>query len=111
MLNRLFWCALFVLATGHVEAGERATVCAKYRTEYGWSNGYQVVATIQTGNELNQATRSFSYTSYSTYVVIFWDKGQASVIEMSFPYLGPIGQEGEDQQGRKWEIAKTSICF
>lgn len=108
---RILMFVFLILAANHAGAAERETICAKYRVEYGWSKGYQVEATILKGYELNQATRSLNYTSYSTYVIIFWDKDQASVIEMSFPYLSYVGQEGEDQQGRKWEIAKTSVCF
>ena len=101
--------SLLILPRAH--AAEKETVCAKYRADYGWSKGYKVEATILKGGELNQATRTFNYNSLSTYVVIFWDKDQASVIEMNWPYLSPIGQEGEDQRGIKWEIAKTTICF
>lgn len=103
--------AILTISVSETHAAEREAVCAKYRAEYGWSNGYKVEATILKGHELNQATRTINYTSYSTYVVIFWDKDQASIIEMDFPYLGPVGQEGKDQRGIKWEIAKTNICY
>src|SRR5688572_24992170 len=89
-------------------AREKVTVCAKYERSDGWSDGYKVEATIAKGSELNQATKSFDYDVLSTYVVIFWDKDEVSVIRMDFPYLGPIGQSGTDQAGRKWEIAKTT---
>lgn len=92
-------------------AAERATVCAKYRAGYGWSNGYKVKATILKGRELNTATRSLTYNGLATYVVIFWDEGEASVIEMGTMYLTPMGQEGVDQQGRTWQVAKTSFCY
>lgn len=111
MFHRLLFSILLILVANYACAAERAIICAKYEVEYGWSNGYKVEATILKGFELNQATRSLNYTSYSTYVVIFWNKYQASVIEMGFPYVGPISQEGDDQQGRKWQIAKTSLCF
>jgi hypothetical protein len=57
------------------------------------------------------ATKSLNYNSLSTYVVIFWEKDQASIIEMSWPYLSLLGQGGVDQRGIRWEIAKTSFCF
>ena len=103
--------ALFLSAVAQCAgSAERATVCAKYRTANGWSSGYKVEATIIKGSELNQATRSVDYKAFSTYVVIFWDDDQASVIEMGWSQLSFIGQEGEDKRGVKWEIAKTSIC-
>jgi len=111
MRNRFFWFFLLALTANHADAAEREIVCARYQTEYGWSNGYKVEATILKGSELNRATRSYDYSSYSIYVVIFWSQNQASIIEMDLPYLSSFGQEGEDQQGRKWEIAKTNLCF
>ncbi len=101
--------ALFSMPSGH--AAEKEVVCAKYRADYGWSKGHKVEASILKGSELNSATKTFSYNILSTYVVIFWARDQASIIEMGWPYLSAIGQEGEDQRGMKWEIAKTSICF
>lgn len=35
------------------------------------------------GTELNRATKSYDYESYSTYAIIFWDKDEASVIKIS----------------------------
>lgn len=106
-------CAIVLMIgwTALASAAERITVCAKYEVEYGWSKGYKVEATFTSGSELNSATRTFDYSALSKYVVIFWDKDEVSIIEMSFPYLGPIGLEGKDQRGRKWEIAKTSFCI
>ena len=93
------------------EASEKATVCARYEAQYGWSKGYKVEATITSGTELNRATRTFDYDSLSKYVVIFWDQDEVTVIKMSWPYLGPIAQQGEDQRGVKWEVSKTTICY
>ncbi|WP_108472861.1 hypothetical protein [Rhodanobacter thiooxydans] len=99
------------LLAGTVHASERATVCAKYAVNYGWSSGYKVEATIARGNELNQSTHTLNYNGLSTYVVIFWAQDQASVIEMSFPYLGPVEQEGTDQEGKRWTVAKSNFCM
>ena len=68
-------------------------------------------ATILSGIELNQATRSFNYNAPSTYVIIFWDKNEASIIEMQMPFLSVVGEQGTDQRGISWEIAKSSICI
>ncbi|ABA58704.1 conserved hypothetical protein [Nitrosococcus oceani ATCC 19707] len=103
--------ALFLFIVNVTIAAEKQIVCAKYRKDYGWSSGYRVEATIIKGVELNKATVTFNYKPISTYVVIFWDKGQASIIELDFPILTGVGQPGEDQKGRKWKISKSSICF
>ena len=105
--------ALFVsLLSLSALASERATVCAKYRADYGWSKGYKVEATITKGTDLNRATGSYDYSPFSTYVVIFWDRDEASIIEMEWPTLSYMGTNGEDQRGVKWEISKgSSYCF
>jgi len=79
---------------------------------YGWSKGYMVEAEIASGQELGQATGQFSrFRPLNTYVVIFWDKNEASIIEMQFPILGPVPVNGTDMQGRHWTIATdTTFC-
>jgi len=111
-MKALLALAVLLLATFPALGSERVTVCAKYRADYGWSKGYKVEATVTKGSELNRATRSYDYTSYSTYVVIFWDRDEVSVIEMDWPTLSHMGTEGEDKRGVKWEISKsTSFCY
>jgi hypothetical protein len=107
----LFSLLVLLLLASSAHAGDRATVCAKYATNYSWSAGYKVEATIVRGSELNQSTHTFNYSAFSTYVVIFWAQDQASVIEMSSPYLGPFEQDGTDQEGKKWRVAKTDFCI
>lgn len=92
-------------------ASERVMVCAKYKRSSGWSDGYKVEATLTNGSELNQKTLTLDYDVISTYVVIFWEQHEVSIIKLDFPYLGPIGQSGTDQEGRKWEVAKTELCI
>jgi hypothetical protein len=89
------------------------TLCVKYMTSAGWSEGYSVEATILTGSELNTRTKTYNYNSYSTYVVVFWGPGQASILELDY-YGGSIsafGQLATDQQGRQWQVANTSYCY
>jgi len=111
MLSRCFLFLTTLVIFGNALAAEEIKVCARYETSNGWSKGYSVQARKLTGSEMNRATSSFNYESWSTYVVIFWDNDQASVIKMDMPYLSAIGLQGIDQEGRKWEIAKTSFCL
>lgn len=92
-------------------ASERIEICAKYRTSSGWSDVYKVEATMTTGSELNQATSGFNYQSFDRYVVIFWDKDEASVIQMESPFDTFMEQTGYDQQGREWQIKKGTVCL
>ena len=93
--------------------GYRSTICARYETEAGWSQGYRVQATIIRGSDLNTRTRSYHYNAYSTYVVIFWDAGEASILELD-EYYGGIsiyGQTAKDQRGRRWQVASGGYCY
>lgn len=106
-LKRLATVLCAALAAVAVLAAEKQQVCAKQ----GSGRSYKVGATVLKGQELNTATRTFNYTPYSTYVVIFWAENQASVIELDFPNLNAIGTSGKDQDGRKWDVSTSSICF
>jgi hypothetical protein len=83
------------------------TVCAKQ----GGGQAYKVEATFTTGADLNEATNSLKYLGFRKYIVIFWKQNQASVIELSFPYVSILGTSGTDQQGRPWEVSTSSVCF
>lgn len=104
---------VIALLTPFVANAEKISVCAKYRTNYGWSKNYAVEARVMKGSELNQATSSFKYSSFDTYVVIFWDRDEASLIKLKsyFGSLSMFGQEGEDASGRTWEVRQGEICF
>ena len=89
------------------------SICVKYMTGLGWSDGYKVNATIISGSELNTRTKSFNYNSYSTYVVVFWEVGQASILELDYysGYISSYGQLATDQRGRRWQVANTNYCY
>jgi len=122
-MKKIILLFLVILLTWAAEAKYTQTCKVKYRKNYGWSEYYQVDVTFLSGSELNKATRTYNYETYSTYAVIFWGKDQASVIEVS-SYTGcgstvtkncitnKIGNlEGEDQQGRTWEICTSNFCY
>jgi hypothetical protein len=99
----------------------RKMVEIKYQKQYGWSKYYLVEATFITGFELNQATRTYDYNSYSTYAVIWWGDGECSIIRLNYascgyealPYCISYNQslEGKDQEDRKWYICLTDYCY
>ena len=97
---------LLVLVTQTI-ASEQVEICAQY-TNTGSS--YHVTAISTTGSKLNLATRSFNYNSLSSYIVIFWAPGQATVIEMTPPFFGPtfVSSFGIDQEGRSWTVSSYS---
>ena len=91
-------------------------VCAKYLNT---NKGYLVEANIYGGDELNERTNSYNYDFYSTYAVIWWAQGQATVIKITVfvsnhslrgSYF-PV--RGHDQQGYPWSVQSCSgycIC-
>ena len=112
---------LFCINFSH--ATYRQTCVVRYMTEYGWSKKYTIDVNFYTGSELNQATSSYRYSSYSVYAIIFWQKGQATVIKLSSYLL--CGAEadkscitsvisdlkGKDQDDDEWKICVTGLCF
>lgn len=105
------------------EAKYTKTCKVKYKTEHNWSEYYTVDVNFLSGSELNSATSSFDYEIYSTYAVVFWGSGKAAVIQISgFTGCGLevkesciinklSNLEGEDQNGRDWEICTSTYCF
>lgn len=89
-------------------ASERVKICAKQ----SGGKAYQVEAVVLTGQELNEKTSSFRYNAFNYYAVIFWAKGEATVIDTrsAFP-PGPISATGVDQENRSWMVAASEVCF
>ena len=109
---RIFLAAVFCL--GFMSAAKSATQelgCALYLNT---NKAYKVDITLISGSELNQSTGSFSYNVLATYAVIFWNDGQATVIEleMFFGSLNEFGNYGSDQDGRPWHVSsRTAFCW
>jgi hypothetical protein len=105
------------------EAKYTQTCSVKYLTKEGWSKKYTVDVTFVSGSELNEATSSYKYSSYSVYAIIFWGDRQATVIKIA-TYLscgeevdkncitGSYGDhKGKDQDGDEWKICTGDFCY
>jgi hypothetical protein len=106
-LVAIILCVLSAMACSAL-AGDRIDVCATYMNS---GKSYHVQAISTTGSELNSATHTFDYQSWSKYVVIFWAENQATVIEMGYGYYGIpgiYGSDGTDQENRPWSISSYS---
>ncbi len=112
-----------MLLSFKVEAKYTQTCVARYMTQDGWSKKYTVDVTFISGSELNEATNSYKYSSYSVYAVIFWGEGKATVIKIS-NYLscgtevdkncitGTYGCiKGKDQDDDEWKICVSDYCY
>jgi hypothetical protein len=99
----------------------RQRVNIKYQKEYGWSKYYTVEATFMMGYELNMATRSYDYSSYNMYAVVFWGGGQATIVKLNYITCGYEATpscisgyyelNGTDQDGDKWYFCLTQYCY
>lgn len=94
----------------------------KYKQQHGWSKKYSVEVTFMTGSELNSATNTYNYSSYSVYGIIFWGNNEASVIKISsFTLCGfevtcdcissMYDLKGVDQDGDEWNICLSNFCY
>lgn len=113
MKNKLLMLLGCMLIIQSSNAYEVKKVCAKYKANYDWSKVYQVQAEIYDGNELNQATAGSSifgrYSMFDHYAVIWWDKGQASIIKLNNYIFGMgLGIDGIDQNGRAWRLSEDN---
>lgn len=106
-----------------IEGKCRRTAKVKYQAEYGWSKLYTVEVIFMTGYELNTSTRTFNYSAYSIYAIIFWAQNEATVIKLNTILLcgsevdcdcidnSIVDLQGYDQDGDKWNICLSSFCF
>lgn len=92
-----------------IYAAEKAYVCLNYKTLDGWSDTYKVIGTIAKGYEIKGSIPSIQYKDFETFVVIFWEKDQVSVVEMKSQFISIGKNLGVDQQGREWKIELN--CF
>ena len=111
MPRLLVFILSFCIFPIEVFSSEDVLVCAKFRENYRWSKGYELNATITKGDVLNRSYKTHDYNGYSSYALIFLGDDDPYIIELSSPYLLGDGSIGEDQNGRRWKITKTRICF
>lgn len=114
---------LSIAISSNAEAKCRRVATVKYQQQFGWSKKYTVEVTFMAGMELNQATSSFDYSSYSNYAIIFWGEGQATVIKLQSYLLcgyevtcdcidnSIYDLQGYDQDGEKWNICLSDYCY
>ncbi len=123
MRRALFLILIALFFSFNTHARYTKTSKLKYKTDYSWSDYYTVDVIFMSGSELNRATKTFKYDSFTTYAIIFWKNDEATIIKISsFTGCGTevnesciinkvTNLEGEDQNGRGWEICTGKICF
>jgi hypothetical protein len=79
----LFILLISVLLTASSYAETRRLCKVYYETENGWSQGYTMEVSFLTGYELNNATRSYSYSMFSNYCLIWFGKGEVAILKIN----------------------------
>lgn len=90
-----------------------ATAECRYKNSDGsWSKTYRLSVTFLSGQELNKATKSYTYRVGSLYIAAWFGGGQAAVIRTSNFASGEVKTvfgvlfTGYDQDGDLWEVRK-----
>ncbi len=93
-MKRFIVCVVvfLILIPIKLNAEIRRICKVKYETEYGWSKEYKVEVTFMTGRELNSATSTFKYNSFSKYCLIWFDKDEVAILEIK-AFLSSVGDE------------------
>jgi hypothetical protein len=116
---------VFILYGLTCSAKYSRTCMVKYETSSGWSKTYELVVNFYSGTELNKLTKSYNYSTYETYALIWWDEESVSTIkldrnicmysdicgykEFSTEYYS--SSEGEDLKGVNWKICWSGNCY
>lgn len=104
MLKQTLAAAAFAILPTFASSYETLEICATY-TNTG--SAYKVRANVMKGSELNKLTKTYNYTSYNKYAVIFWADDQATVIELpSYCSFSSFGCDGKDQRGYPWKVKR-----
>lgn len=122
-MRKIILLFVFFFMTNNAFARYTQTCSVRYWTQQGWSKKYTVDVTFMSGSELNDATSSFRYTTYSVYAIIFWGNDKATVIKLSsFTGCGfevdkdciantIYDLKGKDQDDDEWKICVTNYCY
>ncbi len=99
-----------IFSVSGAKSYEVVEICATYLST---TKKYKIEASIYKGSELNKKTKSFNFNSFGKYVVIFWAKNEATVIELDSNFgPSPFGTTGKDRYDRRWSVStSTGFCY
>lgn len=99
----------FLSKNTHQDSSQK--MCVKYEVNYLWSKGYYVDAYLAKGNQINSKVSSLALEDNSTYVVIFWNSENVSLIKITQDSVSALEQDGIDLRGIRWRISNSSLCI
>lgn len=108
---------LIMLFVNYCFAEVREDICVQYEIREsfnsGWSKKYKVEGIFYDGSELNFKLRTLEFNSFDSYLAVFWDRDEVSLIQLESKYYGSIigDSYGIDQRGIKWKISDGYMCY
>jgi hypothetical protein len=78
-----------------------------YSTNYGWSTEYTMGVEFLTGTQLNRATRTYSYSSYDCYALIWFGKGEVAILKYDGLPIGAGLEFDADDFGRLFAYGRS----
>ena len=81
-----------------------------YETEEGWSDERIVEVTFTSGRELNKATRSYNYTAYSNYCLIWFAQNEVAILEIDEAIFGVGSEFGSDDFRKLFQFNTEIEC-
>jgi hypothetical protein len=89
-----------VILVPTAEAAVRRICLVAYETRTGYSAEYKLEVQFSTGQELNKATKSFNYDSFSNYALIWFGKGEVAILEIKDMVIN-VDEEFDNEDFRK----------
>jgi len=91
--------------------GRLARICkVSYETEDGWSDEVPTEVQFVTGTQLNRATRSYDYSMFSSYALIWFARGQVAILECKETLLG-VGSDFKNSDFRRLFLFSETAEF
>lgn len=81
-------------------AAVRRLVEVSYEREYDRSEGVVREVTFVTGRELNKKTKSYAFSTFSNYALIWFDQDNVAIVELQATLFG-VGEEFDGEDFRK----------
>ena len=77
-----FLVSVVLFASGVADAAVRRICKVSHETTTGWSQEYTLEVTFMAGQELNKATRSYQFSDFENYALIWFNKDQVAILKI-----------------------------
>jgi hypothetical protein len=109
-MKKKLWFVLLIIFPFTLQAYISRICKVSYETRDGWSSEYLMEVNFLTGRELNKATKSFDYSSFSNYVLLWFDEGEVAILELDDFLIG-VGEEFDNEDFQRLFQFQTTADF